>query len=172
MDFDLNESQSLLQDSLRKLLGDKYGFENRKAYMASETGWSRELWAQYAELGLLGLPFAEEDGGYGGGGEETMIVAEQMGRHITLEPWFSTVVLGGGFLRHGADAALRADLVAGIAAGGVLLAFAHQERQSRYDLRDVETTARRDGSGWVIEGRKGMVLHGDTADHHIVTARV
>lgn len=172
MDFDLNESQALLQESLRKLLADKYGFESRKAYMASETGWSRELWAQYAELGLLGLPFAEEDGGYGGGGEETMLVAEQMGRHITLEPWFSTVVLGGGFLRHGADPALRREMVAGIAAGSTLLAFAFQERQARYDLHDVEATARRDGSGWAISGRKGMVLHGDTADHFVVTARV
>ena len=172
MDFDLNESQGMLQDSLRRLLGDKYGFENRKAYMASETGWSRDLWAQYAELGLLGLPFDEEDGGFGGGGEEVMIVAEQMGRHITLEPWFSTVVLGGGFLRHGAEPGLRAAMVEDIAAGGLLLAFAQQERQSRYDLHDVATTAKKDGAGWVITGRKGMVLHGDTADRFIVTARV
>ena len=172
MDFDLNESQSLLQDSLRKLLASKYGFEQRKAYMASETGWSREVWAQYAEIGLLGLPFDEDDGGFGGGGEETMIVAEQMGRHITLEPWFSTVVLGGGFLRHGADAALRQEMVGQIAAGEALLAFAQQERQSRYDLFDVLTTAKKDGSGWVISGRKGMVLHGDTADHFVVTARM
>ncbi|WP_027283728.1 acyl-CoA dehydrogenase family protein [Rubritepida flocculans] len=172
MDFDLNESQSLLQDSLRRLLADSYGFEARKAYLASETGWSREIWARYAELGLLGLPFAEEDGGFGGGGEETMIVAEQMGRHITLEPWFSTVVLGGGFLRHGAEAALRQEMVGGIAAGEVLLAFAQQERQSRYDLFDVLTTAKKDGSGWLISGRKGMVLHGDTADHFVVTARM
>lgn len=172
MDFDLNESQGMLQDSVRKLLSDKYGFEQRKAYMASETGWSRELWAQYADLGLLGLPFDEEDGGFGGGGEEVMIVAEQMGRHITLEPWLSTVVLGGGFLRHGAAADLRADMVAGVAGGGVLLAFAQQERQSRYDLHDVATTAKKDGASWVITGRKGMVLHGDTADHFIVTARI
>lgn len=172
MDFDLNESQGMLQDSVRKLLSDKYGFEQRKAYMASETGWSRDLWAQYADLGLLGLPFDEEDGGFGGGGEEVMIVAEQMGRHITLEPWLSTVVLGGGFLRHGAAADLRADMVAGVAGGGVLLAFAQQERQSRYDLHDVATTAKKDGAAWVITGRKGMVLHGDTADHFIVTARI
>ena len=172
MDFDLNESQSLLQDSIRKTLTAKYGFENRKAYMASETGWSREMWAQYAELGLLGLPFAEEDGGFGGGPEETMLVAEQMGRHITLEPWFSTVVLGGGFLRLGAETALRQEMVEGVASGATLLAFAQVERQSRYDLFDVQTTAKKDGSGWLITGRKGMVLHGDTADHFFVTARV
>jgi pimeloyl-CoA dehydrogenase small subunit len=172
MDFDLNESQALLQDSIRKALTAKYGFENRKAYMASETGWSREMWAQYAELGLLGLPFAETDGGFGGGPEETMLVAEQMGRHITLEPWFSTVVLGGGFLRHGASAALRGELVPSVASGEALISMAQQERQSRFDLFDVATTAKKDGSGWVISGRKGMVVHGDTANWFVVSARV
>lgn len=171
MDFDLTEDQTLLQDSVRKLLSDKYGFEQRKAYMASPTGWSREVWAQYAELGLLGLPFAEAEGGFGGGREEVLIVAEQMGRSITLEPWLTTMVVGGGFLRHGADAALRGAIVPKVAAGECLLAFAHTERQSRYDLFDVEATAKRDGAGWVLNGRKGMVLHGDTADRLVVTAR-
>lgn len=171
MDFDLSEDQTLLQDSVRKLLGDKYGFEQRKAYMASEAGWSRDVWAQYAELGLLGLPFAEDEGGFGGGAEEILIVAEQMGRAITLEPWLTTVVVGGGFLRHGAEAALRAALVPEVASGKLLIAFAHTERQSRYDLADVEATARKEGSGWSIHGRKGMVLHGDSADKLIVTAR-
>jgi pimeloyl-CoA dehydrogenase small subunit len=171
MDFDLTEEQTLLQDSVRRLLADKYGFEQRKAYMASEQGWSREVWGQYAELGLLGLPFAEEEGGFGGGAEEILIVAEQMGRSITLEPWLTTTVIGGGFLRHGADAALRGAMVPKLAAGEMLLAFAHTERQSRYDLFDVATRARRDGGGWVLDGRKGMVIHGDSADRLIVTAR-
>ena len=171
MDFDLTEEQTLLQDSVRRLLADKYGFEQRKAYMNSEQGWSREVWAQYAELCLLGLPFAEEEGGFGGGAEEILIVAEQMGRAITLEPWFTTVVVGGGFLRHGADKALRSALVPKVAAGETLLAFAHTERQSRYDLFDVATKARKDGGTWVLDGRKGMVWHGDSADKLIVTAR-
>jgi pimeloyl-CoA dehydrogenase small subunit len=171
MDFDLSEDQTLLQDSVRRLLSDKYGFEQRKAAMASDQGWSREVWAQYAELGLLGLPFAESEGGFGGGAEEILIVAEQMGRAITLEPWLTTVVVGGGFLRHGAEPGLRAALVPKVAAGEMLLAFAHTERQSRHDLFDVETTAKKDGTGWVIDGRKGMVLHGDSADELIVTAR-
>lgn len=172
MDFDLSEDQRLLQDSLAKLLKDKYGFEQRKAYMKSETGWSREVWAAYAELGLLGMPFAEEDGGLGYGAVETMIVAEQMGRALTLEPFMSTVVMGGGFLRHGATAEQRAAMVPQIAEGRLLLAFAHTEPQSRFDLHDVATTAKRDGAGWVIEGRKGVVVHGDTADQLIVTARI
>lgn len=172
MDFDLTEEQRLLQDSLARMLGDKYGFEQRKAAMKSADGWSREVWAQYAELGLLGLPFAEDEGGFGGGSVETMLVSEQMGRAITLEPWFTTAVLGGGFLRHGASAELRAELVPLIAEGKLLLAFAHTERQSRYDLHDVATTAKRDGGGFVLDGRKGMVLHGDSADRLVVTARI
>ena len=172
MDFDLSEDQRLLQDSLGKLLKDKYGFEQRKSYMKNGTGWSREVWAAYAELGLLGMPFAEEDGGLGYGAVETMIVAEQMGRALTLEPFMSTVVMGGGFIRHGATAEQRAAIVPEIAAGTLLLAFAHTEPQSRFDLHDVATTARKDGEGWVIDGRKGVVIHGDTADQVIVTARI
>src|SRR4051794_4111959 len=132
MDFDLTEEQRLLQDSVARLLGDKYGFEQRKAYMKTPEGWSREIWAQYAELGLLGLPFAEDEGGFGGGAVETLLVAEQLGRAITLEPWLSTVVIGGGFLRNGATAELRGELVPKVAAGELLLAFAQVERQSRY----------------------------------------
>jgi pimeloyl-CoA dehydrogenase small subunit len=171
MDFDLSEEQRLLQDSVAKLLADTYGFEQRRAAMKTAEGWSAVSWAQMAELGLLGLPFAEDEGGFGGGAVETMLVAEQLGRAISLEPWITTVVLGGGFLRHGATAAERAALVPAIAAGDLRLAFAHTERQSRYDLFDVMTTARRDGDGWRLSGRKGMVLHGDSAGRLIVTAR-
>jgi pimeloyl-CoA dehydrogenase small subunit len=171
MDFDLTEEQRLLQDSLARLLGDRYGFEQRKEYMKSPDGWSRAMWSSYAELGLLGLPFSEEEGGFGGGAVETMLVSEQMGRAITLEPWLPTMVLGGGFLRHGGNDALRAELAPKVVAGELLMAFAHTERQSRYDLFDVESTARRDGAAWVLDGRKGMVLHGDSADRIVVTAR-
>ncbi|MBW6397717.1 acyl-CoA dehydrogenase family protein [Roseomonas sp. HJA6] len=172
MDFDLSEDQRLLQDSLAKLLKDKYGFEQRKAYLKSETGWSREVWAALAELGLLGMPFAEEDGGLGYGAIETMIVTEQLGRSLALEPFISTVVMGGGFLRHGATAEQRGALVPQIAEGKLLLAFAHTEPQSRFDLNDVATTAKKEGEGYVIEGRKGVVVHGDTADQLIVTSRL
>jgi alkylation response protein AidB-like acyl-CoA dehydrogenase len=119
---------------------------------------------------LLGLPFAEADGGFGGGLTDTCLIAEQMGKALALEPWFSTVVLGGGFLRR-ASAEMRRELVPQVAAGECKLAFAQVERQSRYDLFDVATTARREGAGWVITGRKGMVLHGDSADRFFVTAR-
>ena len=172
MDFDLSEEQRLLKESLERLTSDRYAFEQRKNYAQNAEGWSRELWAQYAELGLLGLPFAEQHGGSAGGPVETMIVMEAFGRALTLEPYLATVVMGGGFLRHGGNAEQCSNLVPKIADGSLTIAFAHTERQSRYDLHDVETRAARDGSGWVIDGEKGVVLHGDTADRLIVTARI
>jgi pimeloyl-CoA dehydrogenase small subunit len=101
-----------------------------------------------------------------------MIAMEAFGRALALEPYFATVVLGGGFLRHGGSAEQCADLIPRIAAGSLTFAFAHTERRSRYDLHDVETRAVRDGAGWVLDGEKGVVVHGDTADKLIVTARV
>jgi pimeloyl-CoA dehydrogenase small subunit len=171
MDFDLNEEQRLLKETLERLIGDRYAFEQRKVYGQSPEGWSRELWRQYAELGLLGLPFAERYGGSGGGPIETMIAMESFGRALALEPFLATVVLGGGFLRHGGTAEQCAGLIPRIADGGLTLAFAHTERQSRYNLADISTKAVRDGAGWVLDGEKGVVLHGDTADQLIVTAR-
>ena len=171
MDFDLSEEQRLLKESLERLIGDRYAFEQRKVYGQSPEGWSRELWRQYAELGLLGLPFAERYGGSGGGPIETMIAMEAFGRALALEPFLATVVLGGGFLRHGGTAEQCAALIPRIADGSLTLAFAHTERQSRYNLADISTKAVRDGAGWVLDGEKGVVLHGDTADQLIVTAR-
>jgi pimeloyl-CoA dehydrogenase small subunit len=172
MDFDLSEEQRLLQESLGRLLADRYAFEQRKVYAQAADGWSRELWAHYAELGLLGLPFAERHGGTAGGPVETMLVMEAFGRTLVLEPYFATVVLGGGLLRAGGSEALCAELVPKIAAGGLTLAFAHVERHSRWDLADVATTAVRDGHGWVLDGEKCVVLHGDCADKLAVTARL
>src|SRR5258707_15602294 len=157
MDFDLNEEQRLLKESLDRLLGDRYAFEQRKAYGQASEGWSRELWAQYAELGLLGLPFAEQYGGSAGGPVETMIAMEAFGRALALEPYFATVVLGGGFLRHGGSREQCADLIPKIAAGSLTFAVAHTERHSRYDLSDIETRAGRDGAAWGLDGEKGGV---------------
>src|SRR5271165_2697184 len=137
MDFDLSDEQRLLKESLDRLIRDRYAFEQRKAYGRNAEGWSWELWRQYAELGLLGLPFAESHGGSGGGAVETMLVMEAFGRGLVLEPYLASVVLGGGFLRHGADQALCADLVPKIADGSLTLAFAQTERHSRWNLADV-----------------------------------
>jgi len=171
MDFDLTEEQRLLKDSVERLIADQYQFEQRKKYQAEPDGWSRALWQQYAELGLLGLPFAEAYGGFGGGAVETMIVMEAFGRGLVLEPYFATVILGGGLLRRVATAAQQQALLPLVAQGKLKLAFAHVERQSRYDLADVAATARQDGPNWVLDGGKSVVLHGDCADRLLVTAR-
>ncbi|MFZ1681022.1 MAG: acyl-CoA dehydrogenase family protein, partial [Rhizobiaceae bacterium] len=99
MDFDFSEEQGLLRDQLDRMLREHYAFEDRKRYMASPEGWSAEMWGRYADLGLMALPFAETDGGLGGGPVETMLVMEALGGALALEPWFSTIVLGGGFIR-------------------------------------------------------------------------
>jgi pimeloyl-CoA dehydrogenase small subunit len=171
MDFDLNDDQRLLKDSVDRLIADRYAFEQRKKYMREPDGWNRELWAQYAELGLLGLPFPEAQGGFGGGPVETMIVMEAFGRGLILEPYMATVTLGGGLIRRAGSAAQQAALLPEIAAGKLKLAFAHVERNSRYNLADVAVTAKRNGAGWVLDGEKSVVLHGDCADKFLLTAR-
>jgi pimeloyl-CoA dehydrogenase small subunit len=171
VDFDLSEEQQLLKESVDRLIADRYTFEKRKTHQASPDGWSRELWAQYAELGLLALPFAEADGGFGGGPVETMLVMEAFGRALTLEPYFACVTLAGGVLRCAANEAQKSALVPKIATGELLIALAHSEPQSRYDLFDVAATAKREGESYLLNGEKGLVLHGDSADKLIVSAR-
>jgi pimeloyl-CoA dehydrogenase small subunit len=172
MDFDLTDEQRLLKDSVDRLVADQYQFEQRKKYMAEPNGWSQSVWQQYAELGLLGLPFAETHGGFGGGAVETMIVMEAFGRGLVLEPFFATVILAGGLLRRAGSAAQQQALLPQVTQGKLKLAFAHVERQSRYDLADISTTARQNGAAWVLDGAKSVVLHGDCADRLLVTARV
>src|SRR6201992_581077 len=171
MDFDLSEEQRLLKESVDGLLTDAYDFEQRKKYMKEQGGWSKAVWNKLAEQGLLGLPFAEADGGFGAGGVENMIVMEALGRALVLEPYLATVVIAGGFLRHGASAEQKAARVPGIIDGSKTFAFAQLEKNSRYDLQDVSTTAKKKGSGWVIDGEKFVVLNGESADTLIVTAR-
>jgi pimeloyl-CoA dehydrogenase small subunit len=171
MDFDLTEEQRLLRDSVERLLADHYGFDKRRAYLAEPEGWSRGLWAQYAELGLLGLPFPEDYGGFGGGPIEVMLVMEAFGRVLALEPYLATVVLGGTALRLAGNDEQKSAILPQIAEGGMILAFAHGERQARYDLTDVLTTAKPKGGGWVLDGAKSVVPHGDSAQRLMVSAR-
>ena len=171
MDFDLSDEQRLLTDSVTRLMADQYSFAARKDHLKQDHGWSQALWGQFAELGLLGLPFAEEYGGFGGGPVETMLVMEQFGRALVVEPYVATVVLAGTAIRLAGNAEQKQALLPRIAEGGVKLAFAHGERQARYDLTDVLTTATRDGKGWVLDGAKALVTHGDCAEKLVVSAR-
>ena len=171
MDFDPSDDQRLLVESVTRLLGDNYGFAQRKTYLAKPEGYSTEIWSNFAELGLLGLPFAEEYGGFGGGAQEIMLVMQAFGRVLVLEPFLSTVVLGGTAIQAAGNPAQKQALLPAIAEGGLKLAFAHGERQARYDLTDVVTTAKRNGGGWVLDGSKTVVSHGESADKLIVSAR-
>jgi pimeloyl-CoA dehydrogenase small subunit len=173
MDFELSGEQELLRDNVARLMKERYGFEARKTYQAAPQGWSEALWRDYAEMGLLGAPFAESDGGFGGGAVEMMIVMEEFGKALALEPYLQTVVLCGALLKHGASAERRPELVGAIAAGELRLSFAHAEKQSGFDLNDVALSAVKDGGGgYVLRGEKTLVGQGDSADKFIVSARV
>ena len=171
MDFELTEDQRLLTDSVNRLLTDQYGFDKRRSYLQQPAGWSTALWSQYAELGLLGLPFAEEFGGFGGGAVDVMLLMQAFGRVLVLEPYLSTVVLGGTAIQLAGNADQQNEILPEIVDGTTKLAFAHGERQARYDLTDVLTTAKKNGSDYVLDGAKSVVLHGDSADRLIVSAR-
>ena len=171
MDFEPSDDQRLLLESVSRMLTDTYSFAQRKTYLAAPEGYSTAMWARFAEQGLLGVPFAEDYGGYGGGAQEIMLVMQAFGRVLVLEPYLATVVLGGGAVRiAGTDAQKKAILPA-ICEGNLKMAFAHIERQARYDLTDVVTTAKSDGDAWVLDGSKTVVQHGDAADKLVVSAR-
>jgi len=175
MDFDLTDEQRLLKDSVDRMIADLYAFDARKAHRGHQDGWSRAMWQQFADQGLLGLPFSEEEGGFGGGPVETSIVMEAFGRALVVEPYLATIVMCGGLLRHAASPEQLAGLVPGIAAGERVLAYAQAERQARWSLNDINTRATTHagdgGPAWRLTGEKTLVLHGDSADTLIVSAR-
>jgi pimeloyl-CoA dehydrogenase small subunit len=171
MDFGLSEEQKLLKDSVESLLADRYGFEARQGYVQERDGFSRAMWKQYADLGLLALPFEEKYGGIGGSAVDTMLVMEAFGRALVIEPYLATVVLAGSLLRLGGNDKQRDAYLPKIASGELTMAFAHSEGQARYTLSDVKTTARKDGDGYILDGAKTLVLHGDSANAFIVSAR-
>jgi pimeloyl-CoA dehydrogenase small subunit len=171
MDFTLSEEQQLFRDAVAKFVQNEYAFDARRKIVASAQGWSAEVWAKLAGMGVLGVPFAEADGGLGGSGVDLMVVMQELGRGIVVEPYLATVVLGGGAIAAAGSPAQRQALLPGVVAGERQLALAYGEPNSRHDLHDVQTTARRDGAGYTLSGRKTAVLNGATADTLIVSAR-
>ncbi len=171
MDFSLNSDQLMLQQSLQRVLERTYEFDQRKRYLSESKGYSREVWRQFADNGLLALPFSADDGGIGGGAVEVMLTMELLGRFLVLEPYLSTVILAGGCLRLGASPAQRARWLPSLIEGRETFAFAHVERGARYNLAQVHTRAQRLGDSWRIDGRKDFVINGDSADKYIVSAR-
>jgi pimeloyl-CoA dehydrogenase small subunit len=171
MDFTLNEEQQLLKNSAERFVEQDYSFEKRRDIIASPDGFDREVWAQMAELGWLGLPFSEADGGYDGTPVETMILMEALGRGLMVEPYLATVVLGGGLVAALGSADQKSAVLPPLIAGEMQLAFAYAEPQSRFDPADITTTASKDGEGYLLNGHKAVVLNGGSADKIIVSAR-
>jgi alkylation response protein AidB-like acyl-CoA dehydrogenase len=171
MDFDPTDEQRMLAETVNSLLDKRYDPSSRLKLLDSELGWSRELWQQYAQLGLLGLTFDEQYDGAGMGGAELATVMESFGRSLVLEPFFPTVVLGGTLAREAGTPAQKSAILPRVAAGELLLAFAYAERGSRWSLTDIASTATAAGDGWTISGEKIAVLGADSADTLIVSAR-
>ncbi|GAB5458445.1 MAG: acyl-CoA dehydrogenase family protein [Henriciella sp.] len=171
MDFNFTEEQNMIRDSLARLIREQYDFETRMGVVKSESGWRPEMWAQLAELGLFMAPFSEEDGGLGGGPVDAMVVMEEFGKGLVVEPFIPSVVCAGGFLKHAGSAAQKEEHLMAIMGGESTFAFAYAEPRGRYNLADLETTAKKDGSGYVLNGHKAVVIGAPWADKFIVTAR-
>ena len=171
MDFTYSNEQMALQETLQRFIGRDYGFERRRELARSTLGFSAEAWAQYADLGLLSLPFPEQFGGLGGDAVDIMLVMEQVGRGLLLEPFLSTIVMRGGLIRDAGSGPMKTTLLPRIGAGELKLALACYEAAGRYDLSHVECTAVRSGGGWRLSGDKTVVLDAPSADYFLVSAR-
>jgi pimeloyl-CoA dehydrogenase small subunit len=171
MNFELSEEQTLLAETIKRFVATHYNFDARAKIIASPSGHSEDVWAAIAEMGLLGLPFAESHGGFGGTTVDVMLVMEAIGEGLLVEPYLATVGLGGRFVARAGTPAQQARILPALVQGKHTLAFAHTEPDARYDLRQVATRARRAGEGWVLDGDKRMVLHGGSADTLVVSAR-
>lgn len=171
MNFEFTEEQVMLRDSVARYVQDDYDWDTRVAIANSETGIDRAKWQTFAELGWLSIPFAEEYGGFGGDAVDVMVVMEELGKGLVLEPYLATVLLYGGLLQKGGNPEQQAAQIPPIIDGGTLGAFAYLERQSRYEIADVKTTATADGDNFVLKGEKVVVFNGANADQLIVSAR-
>jgi alkylation response protein AidB-like acyl-CoA dehydrogenase len=171
MNFDYTEEQQLLADTLKRFLATNYTFDARAKIMASAAGYSEDVWAALADMGLLGLPFDTAYGGFGGSAVDVMIVMEAMGEGLVVEPYLATVGLGGQVVAHAGTEAQKKEILPAVVQGKAKLALAQTERVARYDLQHVATRARRAGERWVLDGEKCAVLHGGCADLLVVSAR-
>jgi alkylation response protein AidB-like acyl-CoA dehydrogenase len=171
VDFKLTEEQQMLQETAARLVRDAYTFDKREKFSASETGFSPEFWQQMGELGLTAIPFPEELGGFGGTGVENMLIMQELGRGICLEPYMESVILAGGLITQLGSDSQKEELLGAIATGELQAAVALDEPSSHYLLNDVRTTAKQEGSNWSLSGRKAVVIGGHTAGKILVSAR-
>ena len=171
MNFEYSEEQRLFSETLRKFLATGYSFDARGKIIASPAGFSDDVWAALAEMGVLSVPFDAVYGGFGGTTIDMLIVFEAFGEALVVEPYLATVGLGGRFVARGGSAEQRARLLPALIQGKHKMAFAQTEVDARWDLRRVTTRATKSGDGWVLEGDKRAVLHGGSADTLVVSAR-
>lgn len=171
MNFNLSEEQNMLKDSVTRFVQDEYDFESRRANAASDLGFNPKNWQTFADLGWLSIPFDEAHGGFGGGATDVMAVMEEMGKGLVVEPFVATVLMFGGLLNKSGNAALQDANIEKVIDGSLQGAFAYLERQSRFELADVKTTAKADGNDFVLNGEKTVVSNGAAANKVVVSAR-
>ena len=171
MNFDFTEEQTLLNNMVTSFVRDNYDWETRCSIVKTEEGWKQENWSQFAELGLLGVPFSEDHGGLGGSPTDLMIVMEQFGKGLVVEPYLPSVILAGGLITNLGSKEQTDQIVPKIISGDQRYVFAYAEHQSRFDLFDVKTSAAKDGDTYVINGLKSVVFGAGAATHIIIAAR-
>ena len=171
MNFELSEEQKMIQQSVERFVQENYDLSNRIKISSEDPGFSKEYWSSMAELGWLGLAFSEEDGGFGGNQIDTLVLMEQFGKGLVLEPFLANVVLGGGSIKRGASEEIKDSIIPSLIDGSLQITLAYAEEQSRFDIEDVATAAREENGGFIINGRKSMVLNAESADKIVVVAR-
>ena len=171
MDFSLNEVQEMLADSIDKFIENEYDFDTRQKIAASESGFSDDVWQKFAELGWTAVPFGEDDGGFDGDQRDIMVMMQRFGRGLVVEPFLANVILAGGILKRTGNASQKQQWLHAIIGGELQASLAFTEPQARYELANIVTAATKDGDDWVLNGRKGFILNGGTADLVIVPAR-
>ena len=171
MNFELSEEQKMIQQSVERFVQENYDLSNRIKISSEDPGFSKEYWSSMAELGWLGLAFSEEDGGFGGNQIDTLVLMEQFGKGLVLEPFLANVVLGGGSIKRGASEEIKDSIIPSLIDGSLQITLAYAEEQSRFDIEDVATAAREENDGFIINGKKSMVLNAESADKIVVVAR-
>ena len=171
MNFELSEEQKMIQQSVERFVQENYDLSNRIKISSEDPGFSKEYWSSMAELGWLGLAFSEEDGGFGGNQIDTLVLMEQFGKGLVLEPFLANVVLGGGSIKRGASQEIKDSIIPSLIDGSLQITLAYAEEQSRFDIEDVATAAREENSDFIINGKKSMVLNAESADKIVVVAR-
>ena len=171
MNFELSEEQKMIQQSVERFVQENYDLPKRVEISSKDPGYSKDYWGSMAELGWLGLPFNEEDGGFGGNQIDTLVIMEQFGKGLVLEPFLANVVLGGGAIQMGGSEELKKEILPSLIEGTKQVTLAYAEQQSRFDLEDVATAARLDGDKYIINGQKSMVLNAESADHLVIVTR-